>query len=100
MKSKRIRELEAENTALTAQTVLLRSLLLDIAGEPLVDAYLRLGLVRHCAEELSAGALNLMLESARPADRVVAACLDRLGDHLRDLLNASLCVCGECEEPS
>jgi hypothetical protein len=92
-----VHELENRNAVLTAQVAMLRSLVHDLAddADPLITAYTRLGLVRHFADDLSACALRLALESRHPVDRLVADRMDRTGESLREILHAPLCSCGE-----
>ena len=100
----KVHELENQNAALVAQVDMLRSLVRDLAGahaHPLLVAYTKLGLVRHFADDLSATAFNLALESPYPVDRITATRMDVIGDSLREILAAPLCSRGEdgTEEP-
>lgn len=101
MLSQQVRELEERNAALTASYAAVRSVLVDIAGgdaDPMIDMRMRMGLIRHLAEDLSAGAFNLTLESPYIVDHVLASRLDQVGESLRRLLDGPMCTCGEHPE--
>lgn len=92
-------DLETLNIALTAQIGVLRSVLLDIAGDPagmLIEQQIRLQQVRDLAEDLSAKGMSLAMDSPYIVDHVLAGRLDQIGDRLREILDTPVCTCGEC----
>lgn len=95
----RVRELERENAVLSASAAALHSLLRDIISgrESAPEMSVRLSAIRGFAEELSAQGFTLNLNAGSVADVCVAKAMDRIGDHLRVLLDNPLCTCGECD---